>query len=138
MQRGCANNNISLSILLYASSLSLLIQLLQRIVSTSITLNVVSSYRQHRHIASIGDCIHLIGYKAAFDSSTDTNFPNIESTNKKILECVWSTPSNTYSFKFSILFDFAAKKILLYLSRLNSVYFSMAIKNKTCVYDNTQ
>lgn len=89
MQRGCANNNISLSILLYASSLSLLIQLLQRIVSTSITLNVVSSYRQHRHhIASIGDCMHLIGFKAAFDSSTDTNSPNIESTNKKILRCV--------------------------------------------------
>lgn len=42
MQHGCAANNINLSIMLYVTSLSLLIQLLNRILSTSIVLHVIS------------------------------------------------------------------------------------------------
>ncbi|XP_031623503.1 zwei Ig domain protein zig-8-like [Contarinia nasturtii] len=45
MQRGCANNNINLSILLYILSLSLLIQYLNRILSTFIVLHVISPHR---------------------------------------------------------------------------------------------
>ncbi|XP_055299069.1 zwei Ig domain protein zig-8-like [Sitodiplosis mosellana] len=45
MQRGCASNNINLSILLYILSLSLLIQYLNRILSTFIVLHVISSHR---------------------------------------------------------------------------------------------
>lgn len=44
-ERGCANNNINLSILLYILSLSLLIQYLNRILSTFIVLHVISPYR---------------------------------------------------------------------------------------------
>lgn len=45
MQRGCANNNINLSILLYILSLSLLIQYLNRMLSTFIVLHVISPHR---------------------------------------------------------------------------------------------
>lgn len=48
MQRGCANNNINLSILLYILSLSLLIQYLNRVLSTFMVIHVISPPRNRR------------------------------------------------------------------------------------------
>lgn len=59
MQRGCANNNINLSILLYILSLSLLIQYLNRILSTFVVLHVISPHRNQPNINDDTSEIHL-------------------------------------------------------------------------------
>lgn len=58
MQRGCANNNINLSILLYILSLSLLIQYLNRMLSTFIVLHVISPNRNPIIIPGTSHILH--------------------------------------------------------------------------------
>lgn len=82
MQRGCANNNMNLSILLYASTLSFLIQFLNRLLSTSIVVHVLQPYQKCRHSHDISNCMRLIGFAATFDVGIkDESTDNGDATN---------------------------------------------------------